>query len=343
MRWLAVWLVLLGTLCVAGTARAERSTSALSWVRLPGSESCITAPELGARIEKHLGRTALVSPSVADVSIEGRTEAIGTGAARRYRVVVGGTRRDTTLIGTREMTSQGPDCRTLDDGLVLVIALMIDPDALSPAPAPPANASPPPPPPPTIVSERQIVVHEIERVTVGPPPWVVEASALGLAAIQRLSGAAPGVAVALRAGPSKLVAFQLQLDVVPSGSLTVSSRNVDFAIFEGGLAYCPSVALARRLDLGGCAGLRVGVVHSRGEGFATDRGSDRGLADLALGPQLTVGIAGPLFGVVSANGLVALVRQQTTVTDGAGKEVVLDERAALGAEVGVGIGVRFSP
>ena len=84
MRRLALLLALLGTLCTASTARAERSTSALSWVRLPGSESCITAPELGARIEKHLGRAALVSPSVADVSIEGRAEASGSGAARRY-------------------------------------------------------------------------------------------------------------------------------------------------------------------------------------------------------------------------------------------------------------------
>ncbi|HSO37851.1 MAG TPA: hypothetical protein VLT33_35230, partial [Labilithrix sp.] len=132
MRWLALVLVLLGALLAARPARAERSTSALSWVRLPGSEACITAPELGARIEKHLGRSVLVSPSVADVSIEGRPEALGSGAARRYRVVVGGTRRDATLIGTREMISQGSDCRALDDGLVLVIALMIDPDALSP-------------------------------------------------------------------------------------------------------------------------------------------------------------------------------------------------------------------
>jgi len=339
MRRLALLLVLLGTLCAASTARAERSTSALSWVRLPGSESCITAPELGARIEKHLGRAALVSPSVADVSIEGRSEASGSGAARRYRVVVGGTRRDTTLIGTREMTSQGTDCRSLDDGLVLVIALMIDPGALAPAPDP---AAPLAPPLPAIVKERE-VVREIERVTVASPPWLIEASALGLAAIQRLSGAAPGVAVGLRAGPSKRVAFQLLLDVVPSGTLAVGSRTVNFTIFEGGLAYCPTVPLSRRIDVGGCAGLRVGVVRSQGRGFASDRGSDRGLADLAVGPQLAVSVAGPIFGVISANGLVALVRQQTTVTDATGKELVLDERAALGAEIGVGVGVRFSP
>ncbi len=340
MRWLALLLVLLGALW-ARPARAERSTSALSWVRLPGSESCIAAPELGARIEKHLGRAVLVSPSVADVSIEGRTEAIGSGPARRYRVVVGGTRRDTTLIGTREMVSKGADCRSLDDGLVLVVALMIDPDALAPAPAAeptaPAAASSQ-----TIVTERE-VVREIERVTVGPPPWIVEAAALGTLAVKRVGAAAPGVAVGMRAGPSQRVAFQVLLNVVPSGSLTVGTRDVDFTLFEGGLAYCPAVPLSRRIDVGACLGLRVGVLHAQGHGFATDRASDRGTADVASGLNLAVALVGPVYGIVTANGLIALVRQQTTVSDGNGNEIVLDRRSLLGGELGVGIGVRFSP
>jgi hypothetical protein len=37
-----------------------------------------------------------------------------------------------------------------------------------------------------------------------------------------------------------------------------------------------------------------------------------------------------------------MVRQETTVTD-AGSVVVLDQRSALGGEVGIGAGLRFSP
>jgi hypothetical protein len=346
MRLPSYVLVALGVAGVAApsAARADGgSTSALSWVRLPGTESCITAPELGARVEKHLGRPVLVSPSVADVSIEGRAEAIGSGPSRRYRVVVGGTRRDRSTIGTREMVSAGTDCRALDDGLVLVVALMIDPEALSPAPAQPAPAPAPPPVVTREIVNERTVVHEIERVHDGPPPWSVSASLLGTAAIQRLSGAAPGAMAVLRAGPSKLLAFQLTLGVVPSGELTVGSRTVDFGIFEGGIAYCPAVSVARRVDVGGCAGLRAGLVHSKGRGFASDRATDRGLADVAVGPQLAVDLGGPVFGVVAANALLPLVRQQTTVTDASGKELVLDERAALGGEVALGIGVHFSP
>lgn len=321
-------------------ARAEPTTSALSWVRLPGTESCITALELGARVERHLGRSVLVSPGVADLSIEGRVEATGgPGAPRRYRVIVGGTRRDGALLGSREMTSPNADCRALDDGVVLVVALMIDPDAFAPASRPPLAA---PPPASLAIIDERTVVHEIERVAVASP-WLVEASLAGVVAIARLPGAAPGVAVALRAGPSRLVAFQVSLGVVPAGTLTVGSRAVDFTILEGGLAYCPAVALGRRIDTGGCAGLRLGAVRSQGRGFGNDHQVDRGLADLALGPHVDVTLAGPFFAVVTANALVPLVRQQTTVTDAAGKTVVVDERSALGAEIGVGVGVRFSP
>src|SRR5437762_12901629 len=104
-----VLLVVAASLASGGEAAAEatKATSSRSWVRLPGAESCISTPDLGARIEKHLGRAVLVSPSIADVSIEGRVETVGAGAARKFKVVVGGARRDGTTIGTREMTSPG--------------------------------------------------------------------------------------------------------------------------------------------------------------------------------------------------------------------------------------------
>lgn len=323
---------------------SSSTTSALSWVRLPGAESCIIASDLGARVEEHLGRKVLVSPSAADVSIEGRVEVTGQGAARRFRATVGGTRRTGEAIGTREITSPGSDCRGLDDGLVLVVALMIDPDAMEPA-----KREPPPalPAPITreIVSEK-IIVREIERVPSEPPAsqaWHVDASASAVAAIERAPGVAPGARLALRAGPSRLVAFELSFGTVPSAALDAGARTVAYTILEGGLAFCPGVALGARVEVGGCAGLRLGDVRSRGQGFGTDHDVDRGLADVAAGGRLAVGITGPLFAVATANAVVPLVRQVTTATNAAGDEVVLHERSALGAELGAGLGLRFSP
>lgn len=344
-RFATILALVVALALLARPSGAELTTSALSWVRLPGSESCISTQELGARVEKHLGRSVLVSPSVADVSLEGRVEptASASSGARKYRVVIGGARRDGTLIGTRELVSPGADCRALDDGLVLVVALMIDPAALSPV-RPDLSAAPLPFPREImreVVHER--VVHEIERVKVESPPWLVEASVGGVAAVERVPGTAPGLVVAVRAGPSRLVAFQMSLGVVPSGELSVGSRSVDFTILEGGFAYCPAVALTRHVEIGGCAGLRIGAVRSHGRGFGNDLDVDRGLADLALGPQLEITLAGPVFATASANALVRLLRLETTMTDAVGKTIVLDERGALSAELGFGVGVRFSP
>jgi hypothetical protein len=322
-------------------ARTESATSALSWVRLPGAETCISTPELGSRIEKHLGRAVLVSPSVADVSIEGRIASTGVGAGRRYRATVGGTRRDGTPIGTREITSSGAECGSLDDGLVLVIALMIDPNALEPSP--PRESPPPPSPIVTreIIHERTIV-HEPPAVS-PPSAWVVQGAAVGVASIERLPGVAPGLGIALRGGPTKLAALELSLGIVPSTSLEVGSRSVELGLFEAGLAYCPGVGLGPRVEAIGCVGMRAGAIRSRGRGFSTDTEVERGLADIALGPRVLVTLVGPVFAVVSLTALVPLVRQETTARNRAGESVVLHERSVFGAEAAFGLGLHFSP
>jgi hypothetical protein len=84
-------------------------------------------------------------------------------------------------------------------------------------------------------------------------------------------------------------------------------------------------------------------VRSQGRGFGSDRQVDRGLADVAIGPHVQLTLAGPVFGVASASAIVPLVRQRTTVTGTSGNQVLLDERSAIGAEIGVGVGVHFSP
>lgn len=316
-------------------------TSALSWIRLPGAETCITASELGTRVERHLGRPVLVSPSVADVSIEGRVESTVPASARRFRAVVGGTTRDGRTIGAREIVSPGADCRALDDGLVLVVALMIDPEAIAHA----QPAEPTAPSPTTITREivdERVVVREIER----PPPsrpWIVQATVAGVAEVERLPGAAPGARVAVRAGPTRVAAFELSLGVVPSAELDVGSRSVAYALFDAGLAFCPGLALGSRVEIAGCAGMRVGDVHSRGRDFPNAAEVDRGLADLAFGARAAVDVAGPVFAFAAANAMVPLVRQTTTATDADGRTVVLAEQSALGGELGAGVGLHFSP
>ena len=331
---------------VPRSVRAEEArpklTSALSWVRLPGTEACLSASDLSERVEKRLGRPVFVTPSAADVSIEGRAEPRTAGNKKGFRMVVRGVRRDGTEIGARELDSERPDCHALDDTLTLVVALMIDPDAdVAAKPAPPPEPPPPPvvaPPPRDIVHER-VIVHE---VAAPPPRGRLDAYVAGTVGFGRLPGAAPGLALVVRLGP-RAVPFEASLGAMPAAEVRNGDRTATYSLLEGGLAACPAMALGTRVELGGCAGARVGNVHTRGSGFHADAEVDRPLVDAVVGPRLQVTLLEPVFLIVSTSAVVPFVRQRTTYTAADGSTQSLHERAALGAEVGIGLGVRFLP
>lgn len=328
-------------------ARADGgTTSALSWVRLPKTESCISAAELGTRVEAHLHRAVFVSPSTADVSIEGHVE---KASGDRFRAVVGGTKRDGTTIGSRELVSEGADCRTLDDSLVLVVALMIDPDADAKAHGDAQQAAPPPPPQREIVHER-VVVHEVREVHDAPPakpphePWLFDAYAAGTLALGRLPGAAPGIALAARVGPPHFVPFELRLGTMPSASADVGAgRTISFWELEASLGVCPTAPLGRFVEVGGCVEARLGSVRAQGTGFPQSLDAERLVFDAGLGGRALLYVARPLFVVAGVTALLPVVRQRYTATRADGTLEVLEERPAFGAEAALGLGVHFSP
>jgi hypothetical protein len=124
------WMLGVVALLVGAPRALAQAPSSLSWVREPGAESCIAAPELGARIERLVG-PVLVAPPLAQVSVEGHVARHG----RRYeaRVVVSDARG--AVLGERDVQGadaapgREPDCRALDDQLAFVIAVAIDPNA----------------------------------------------------------------------------------------------------------------------------------------------------------------------------------------------------------------------
>lgn len=335
-------------LLLAKPARADATTktTALSWVRLPDTETCISATTLGARIEDHVGRGVLVSPSVADMSIEGRIESVVRNGKRRYHAVIGGSRRDGTTIGSRELDSQGADCTSLDDSLVLAIALMIDPEATSPRSK--NDASPTRVEPRHDVVVREVIVREVvhEKDHVTPDeaskPWIVDASLGGGVAIERLPGIAATGSLALRAGPSSLTAFEASFGGVPASTLDAAAVSVRYTLLEGGLAYCPTKSISSRFDAGACAGLRLGNIHSRGKGLSGGTETDRFFADIAFGPRVTLTVTAPVFVTISGAILVPTVRERTVAMATSG-ELLLHERSGVGGELGLAVGVRFSP
>lgn len=107
-------------------AQGDETGSAVEWTRGPGAESCISDVELlqalgnvgaEARADQRSGR------------IEGRIDAVAGG----FTVVVRAIDPTGTVLDERRVSARLADCHTLDDALVVIVALMLD-GVLAPPP-----------------------------------------------------------------------------------------------------------------------------------------------------------------------------------------------------------------
>ena len=135
-REVALALFVLATASAArtGEAQLERNAS-LIWMRDRGAESCIEEGELVRRVEEHAG-VALRQHTDALV-IEGRIAPRAYGRGFVARLALAGD-----ASSARELSSRDPDCRALDDALVLVVAAAVETLAAArERAAPPAEAA----------------------------------------------------------------------------------------------------------------------------------------------------------------------------------------------------------
>ncbi|HRH01182.1 MAG TPA: hypothetical protein PLR99_33325, partial [Polyangiaceae bacterium] len=113
-----------------GAPDPKKRTSTLGWLRLGGADACVATQPLARAVEERLGRTVFVSPADADVSVEGRIERRGQG----FSATIVLRDAEGKALGTRTLERAEPRCEALTESLVLIIAVMIDPDAaLAPA------------------------------------------------------------------------------------------------------------------------------------------------------------------------------------------------------------------
>src|SRR5258708_255178 len=68
----SIALIAVTTTHDARASEEKGRTSSLSWLRMPGSDSCIATQALARSVEERLGRRVFVSAAEADVSVEGR-------------------------------------------------------------------------------------------------------------------------------------------------------------------------------------------------------------------------------------------------------------------------------
>src|SRR5688500_18509690 len=110
-------------------ALAAPPLTGLTW---KAPEGCIQAGELAARVEDRVGRTTFATHAARHVQGQLR----GHDERPRWHVKLTLVDDHGTVLGSRELASNAAQCRALDDSLVFVLAVMIDPEVALRAPVP---------------------------------------------------------------------------------------------------------------------------------------------------------------------------------------------------------------
>jgi hypothetical protein len=332
---LAVALLLAGS-DEASAAYAESATSSLSWVELPGAEECGGAIALSRLVEDHLGRHALVPPSQADLSIEGRVEHLDSPRLWRAHIVLrdasGGQR------GSREIESAEADCSELRESVALAMALMIDPDAMQRA-APPiaarvvaplvavletprADSVPAPP-----SADRPVPRRDGGSAVLGAAihPWSAEADAQMGLAYGLLPSAAFGLGIGVTLRPPRFWRVRVLGNAFwPQRLSAEGNGSTRLTLLAAGVAVCPlAFEDAHGVSLELCGGALMGSLGADGAGFGTSHSATSPFVDLAGMATLLVHVISPLSLTAGATFGVAPVRNRVVYEDSGGASQTL--------------------
>jgi hypothetical protein len=251
-------LVLFGL--IPGAFGAEGRTAVLSWVRLPGAESCLGAGPLAHAVDDRLGRAAFVLPTEGKLFIEGHIAPSPRGTGFQATILL----RDESgkNLGTRALDTRSSSCRELDEAIALVVALMIDPNAAArPAPTAPAPLPAPAPAPPPQAEPTKVEAREgwekVARLRAGA-----------------LAGLLPQVvattSVSVEVIPAQFLGVQISAVLVPASSLAKGVEGAVVSLAAGGLSVCPLHLGAWRFSFSACAGVSLGALTGWGVGFPTN-------------------------------------------------------------------------
>jgi hypothetical protein len=315
--------LLAATLSVAeGAWAAPPRTASLSWVRLPGADACVSTQDLAKDVEKLLGRRVFVSASQGDVSVEGRIEHKPKGG---FRATISVRDAKGVELGTREIEG-AKECSTMRDELAIVIAVMIDPDAMSrpPEPPPPPWVPPAPPPPPAVtVTPSQPAPAPLPAQPAGPRQepanaWHLETGASVAAEVGLLPHATLGVRVDALLTPPGFIPLEAYGEIWPYDTTQSGASNGAFTLAWGGGGLCPLAYSRGRFLAYGCASGIAGVVFSQGQNGGPN--GPQALLAGALETRVAYRIGGPFavrLGLAAEVPILRPYRDSTTAGSGA--------------------------
>lgn len=327
-----------------------KKTSSLSWTRLEGAESCIGTHDLAQRVEALLHRQAIVSAADADLSIEGRVE---KKSPKGFRSTIVVAKSSGDIVGKREIASDEPDCRALDEPVSLAMALMIDPEAAlgpAPAPEPPKPVEPPKPPEPkVIVKEHTVYVPVPTKPAPKKRPYRFEGYVSGAAGLGItpfgggvMTGAVldPPWFVPFEVNGSLLLAEKSTPSFVPLGETKSRVGTIRFWQVEGSAYVCPLAGFRGLFQGALCAGGQAGFLASSGSGFVKNDASLRPLVNGALRGRIGIW-AFPFSFTVGATFSVPLIRDTFLYRDASGADKQLFRSAPVAGMFDLSIGFKF--
>jgi hypothetical protein len=302
----------------------------LRWTQREGAAACIDDRALAAAVTARLGgapdrghsrividgEIAPVEPAAAGA---GWTAAIRTADARGH------------ALGERELHETAADCHAIDDKLVLVIALIIDPALLDSAPAsPPPPASPASPERPRAIAATSIAVP--------PPrePWRFGASVAALATGGMLPGIAFGSAIAVRLDPPRGWPVELSATVWPRDRAFAAAGGATLLELTGGAAVCPHVVG----PVSACVGAQAGEVRARGFGYDQNQLQHELVVDGTVELRLDWRLGAALGARVGAAAWVPVSRPRFVVQESSA-DVMVYQPAVVALVSGITVWTRF--
>lgn len=299
-----------------GVAHAEAHRTRLEWTRGEGAEGCIDADALQRLVEARLGRA--VFSEEAPLLVHG---AISREAGRFHvevELVYEGQR-----IGLRTLDSERARCRSLDDSLAVIVALLVEASDDMIADAAPVVAAETPQP---VEEPATVALHIPEEPTPEAPssalPLVLTMGLGAWGAIDALPDPALGIygLVELRLQPWSL---RLEGAYVPEQTRTLeANRAASLGLAWGGLALCVDTPITEFWEAGGCLHVRAGALSGRGMGFDESASGTIPWLAASASAHTRVRIIGPLAIALDVGLDVPLLRQRFVIDSGGATQVL---------------------
>jgi len=359
LRAWARCLLLLG-MCWAPSVALARAPilPGLSWVRLPGAESCISTIALAQRVEDKLSRPVFVPTSAAEVTIEGFVKPREGGGFATHLAVVA---LDGRVLGTRQFETNSPDCGEIEEALTLVIAVTLNPDSalagfsmLSPemqaeldrllsGDVVPSTTAPPVAVVP--VPNAKPAVDDGSGADVRPEFAIPEYGIRLEAAVLGGAGMMPTPSVGLELGVAFLPRSWFPILVTLQGfaprTLAAPNREngeTDFTVGRVAALMCPGQRTGV-ITVDGCIGFDAGVMRVKTRLYRFNDDLWRPVFDLALQTNLRFRLGGgwSLRGALSIGAPVTRLSVVARLREGEKEELFTVSPVTLALHLGAGV------